>query len=156
MNPFEALYRLFASLYGSNLADHLSGWDCAEEAYVGKNLFLSIGIVTLAIALVFVVLYYYIINSARFNKWWHWLIVLLGVGATNLFIGYGWTAGELPNIGDCLMYLDGDKAKNPIELITEMDCWLLGLANFFVSSLFFFIFSIAFKWRSSQCKRTPF
>jgi hypothetical protein len=156
MNTLEFIYRWFVSLFGNDLADHLSGFDCNQQAFIGNNLYIPIGVVALIIALVVMVVYYYLINSALLNKWWHWVFVLLFVGIINLFIGYGWTTSELPNIGDCLMYLDGDKAKNPFELITETDCWLFGLANFFVSSLFFIAFSFAFKWWSTQCKRTPF
>jgi hypothetical protein len=156
MNPLEFIYRWFVSLYGNELADHLSGFDCTEQAYIGNNLYIPIGVVAIAIALVFMVGYYYLINSAKLNKWWHWVVVLLLVGGINLFIGYGWTSGELPNIGDCLMYLNGDKESNPVALITEQECWLFGLANFFVSSLFFIAFSFAFKWWSQSCKRTPF
>lgn len=156
MNPLETIYRWFVSLYGDGLADYLSGWECTEEAYIGNNLYVPIGVVTLVIALMFMVGYYYLINSARLNRWWHWVVVLLIVGGINLFIGYGWTKSELPNIGDCLMYYDGDKEKNPFELITVANCWLFGLANFFVSSIFFMAFSFAFKWWSTQCKRTPF
>jgi len=156
MNLFELIYRWFVSLYGNDLADYLSGYNCEAEAYVDKNLYIPIGFVALSIALIIMVVYYYVINSATLNKWWHWIIVLLLVGISNLFIGYYWTASELPNIGDCLMYLDGDKAKNPNMLIAEQNCWLFGLANFFVSSMFFIVFSFAFKWWSKQCNRTPF
>lgn len=150
------VYRWFVSLYGHDLADYLSGWDCAEESFIGNNLFIPIGAITLTLALVFVLGYYYIINSARFNKWWHWSIVLLLIGIINMLIGHYWTASELPNIGDCLMYIDGDKETNPTALINESDFWLFGFANFLVSSLFFIAFSFLFKWWSKQCHKTPF
>jgi uncharacterized membrane protein len=147
INPFEIIYCWFVSLFGTRLADYLAGATCDGDAPIfeegSKNLFTPIGIVALTIALVAFVAYYYIINSARLNKWWHWVIALLIVGVANLFIGYGWTAGEADNIGACLE-------------CWESDFWLFGLANFFVSAMFFIIFSIAFKWGSRNCRRTPF
>jgi glucan phosphoethanolaminetransferase (alkaline phosphatase superfamily) len=156
MNLLEFIYRWFVSLYGHDLADHLSGYDCNEESFIGSNQYIPLGVIALTIALVIMIVYNYVINSASINKWWHWVIVMLIVGIINLFIGYAWTSNEIPNIGDCLMYLDGDKVKNPNYLITDANAWLFGLANFFVSALFFIVFTFSFKWWSSQCKRTPF
>jgi hypothetical protein len=149
IGPFEFIYRWFVSWYGADLADHLAGAICDDGNVIfppdGKNLYTPIGIVALAIALVIFVVYYYIVNSASLNKWWHWLIVMLFIGIINLFIGYDWTYSELPNVAtDCL------------PNVSETDCWLFGLANFFISILLFIIFSIAFKWGSRNCRRTPF
>lgn len=156
MGPIEFIYRWFVSLFGNDLADYLSGWDCTQEAYIGTNFYTSIGIVAVAIALVMMLVYYYLINSATYSRWYHWVIVLLIVGISNFLIGYFWTSAELPNIGDCMMYLEGDKIKYPTMLVTEKHCWLFGLANFFVSVMFFIVFSFAFKWWSKQAGRSPF
>ncbi|MDR1169813.1 MAG: hypothetical protein LBK97_03160, partial [Prevotellaceae bacterium] len=85
IGPFEFIYRWFVSLFGPDLADYLAGGICREDGvvYEGSNLYIPIGIVALAIALVIFVVYYYIVNSARFNKWWHWLVVMLFVGVAN-------------------------------------------------------------------------
>ena len=142
---FEFLYGLFVSIYGTDLDTHLLGGQCQDNEIIwdGKFLYTPIGIVTIAIAAAFFVLYYYIINSARLNKWWHWLIVLILVGIVNLFVGYVWTYNDLPNVSDCLTVYPGD-------------CWLFGLANMIVSFILFVIFSFAGKWGSSSCRRTPF
>lgn len=159
INPLEWIYRLFSSIYGENMADYLAGYDCIKEEFdVLPNLFIPIGIVAIGIALLFFVVYYYIVNSAKFNRWYHWVIVMLLVGVVNLFIGYGWTSPKLPEIGECLRYLvneDGELNKS-IEVITNGSFWLFGLANAIVSALFFIIISFAGKWGSSQCKHTPF
>lgn len=158
INPLEWIYRLFSSIYGGNLADFLSGYDCAQDDWVNQNLFIPIGIVAIGIALLFFVVYYYIVNSAKFNKWYHWVIVMVVVAVVNLFIGYGWTSPQLPEIGDCLRYYvtEDGVLDESIEVIKDGSFWLFGLANAIVSSLFFIIISLAGKWGSSQCKHTPF
>lgn len=160
MNPFEFIYRWFVSLFGDNLADYLAGWDCTEEAYINQNLYIPIGFVALGISIVIMVIYYYIIGNlpigSKLNKWWHWVLVLLFVAGINLFIGYGWTLNEMPNIGDCLMYVKDDKGNIINTLITDVNCWMFGLANSFVSSIFFIAVTFIGKWGSTNCRRTPF
>lgn len=128
---FETIYRWLITLFGSPLADQLSGYDSATETVQGANQFVPIGMITLAIALVSVLLYYFVVNHPRFNCWWAWLIVLVSTSIINLFVGFGWTAkyaGEA-NISDTFfVYLS--------------DCWGFGFANFFVSAMWFILFSL--------------
>lgn len=154
----EFIYRLFSSLYGDNLHDYLDGYDCAQEDFVHSSMFASIGIVALIIAAVFFVVYYYLINSSKWSKWWHWIIVALIVGVINYIIGYEWTSRELPAIDDCLRYYVDDygNINKNIEVITDVEFWMFGLANCFVSTIFFMILSFAGKWKSTNCCRTPF
>ena len=142
----ETIYRWFAALFGGDMADYLSGYVCpsqeTEGGYIGNNQFVMYGFIALGIALAVMLIYYYVINHPRFIKWWHWLLMLVLVGLSNLFIG-------AINIGDCL--INGSNGG-----ISDSNCWMFGLANFFVSAIFFIIFSISFKWWSSAGKRTPF
>lgn len=142
---FSWIYGWFISIFGEDLDYHLFGYECQGEEFVlgSRCLYTPIGIVALGVAILFFVLYYYVVNSAKLNRWWHWVIVLLLVGIVNFFVGYAWTNAELPNVSECLTVKVGD-------------CWLFGLANAIVSSLFFIIISFAGKWGSSQCKWTPF
>jgi len=152
---FETIYRWFATLFGGDMADYLSGYVCPSEetegGYIGNNQFVMYGFIALGIALAVMLIYYYVINNPRFIKWWHWLLMLILVGLSNLFIGAAMTLNDLNtgNIGECL--IDGENGG-----IFNSNCWMFGLANFFVSAIFFIIFSISFKWWSSAGKRTPF
>lgn len=114
------------------------------------------GFIALGTALLFMVTYYYFINHPRLNKWWHWLIVLLIVGIINFIIGGAITTGDWSN-GDIKVFVDAS-IENGIEACEPEPsaCWMFGFANSIVSILFFIIFSFAFKWWSSACKRTPF
>ena len=148
---FEEIYKWFKSLFGDNLSRQLSGYSADEEGFfietVAASQYFQIGVITLAIALVFMLLYYYVFNHPRFNRWWSWLIVLVLTGVTNLFVGFGWTvkyAGE-GIIGD-----------NEASLVYLSDCWGFGFANLIISTLWFIVLSLTFKWWSHNCKYSPF
>jgi len=152
---FETMYRIFERLFGANLADYLAGYNCQSETFTGSNQFVPIGFLAVAIAGVSVLLYYYVINHPRFNRLGHWLIVLAVVGIVNLFIGNNIVSSDLAagNIGDCLLYIDENKEFTSINPI---NCWGFGIANCFVSAIWFIVFSFAFKWWSRNCKYSPF
>ena len=151
---FETIYRWFASFFGGDLADFLSGYVCPSEesegGYFGSNQFIMYGFIALAIALVVMFVYYYVINHPRFNKLVHWMLMLLLVGISNLFISAIMTLGDLNagGIGECLIF--GERGGIDINTVIGF-----GLANFIVSAIFFIIFSFAFKWWSTNCKRVP-
>ena len=163
---FGSLYCWFESLFGQNLAEHLWGYNCETESYSNSNAFYGIGLITLAISLTLVIIYYYVINHPRFNRWWSWLIVLGVTGVISLFVGYQWVAIDYVNgyIGDCLMYVrDGD--GNIISyLIHDADCWMFGVANLIISIGFFMLISFivnvvgrfSHQLASRNCKYSPF
>lgn len=149
------IYCWFETFFGQNLAEHLWGFDGNE--YTLSNTYNSVGLTALIISLFFVLLYYYIINHPRFNKWWSWLIVLGVNGIVNLFIGYAWTVSDYVNgnIADNLMYSRNEEGEIVASLIFKSDCWGFGIANFFASTIFFIIFTFCFKWWSRNCKHSP-
>lgn len=137
------------------MADYLSGYICPSEGaqdggYLGSNHYVAYGLVALGVALAAMVVYYYVINHPRFNGWWSWLFTLLLAGLANLLVGALVTSGDLAagNIGDCLV--NGENGG-----VYLASCWMFGVANFFVSAVWFTVFSFAFKWWSNNCKRTP-
>jgi hypothetical protein len=155
---------LLESLFGQNLADHLWGYNCETQSYRNSNAFNGIGLITLAISLVIVIIYYYVINHPRFNRWWSWLIMLGVSGISCLFIGYQWTATDFINgyIGDCLMYIRDEDGNIVSSLIHEADCWMFGVANLIISVVFFIAFTFVVKIAgrfiplSRNCKYSPF
>lgn len=150
------IYCFFEGLFGENLAEHLWGYDCDTQSYV-TNAFNQIGIINLIITLFFAILFYYIINHPRFNRWWSWLIILGIAGIINLFIGYGWTANDYysGNISDCLMYVRDPEGNIISQLIFPADCWMFGVTNMIVSFLLFSVISFTIKWWSRNCKHSP-
>jgi len=161
MEILGKIYVWFESLFGQNLAEYLWGYNCATQIYSGPNLFNVIGIISLAIALFFVLAYYYLplpfFNHPRYNRWWNWLIILFVAGIINFFIAYNWTINDFLDgtIGDCLMYTRDENGQIIAQLIFEKNCWLFGLTNFIVSSMFFIVGTSIFIWKSRNCKHSP-
>ncbi len=141
----DFIYRFFSSFYGTDLDDHLCGYNCVTSVFDKQNMCPMIGAITIGVAAVLVVFYYYILNNPRFCRWWHWLITMGISSVLSLFIGYGICNHQLQNgyIGQCLN-------------VTGANCWGFGFANFIVSAMFFFVISIGIKWWSTNCRRTPF
>jgi hypothetical protein len=136
---------LFEWLFGTELANYISGWNPIEEIETIPFPINIIGSIAIIIAIFFALFYYYVLNHPRFNRWWSWLIVMAAVGLINLFIGYGMTMSDVVN------------GLVPFENnITGFNCWMFGVANFLMSSLFYFIISFIIKWWSRNCKHSPF
>ncbi len=152
---FGVIYCWFETFFGQNLAEHLWGFDGSE--YTKTNIYNSVGVVMLLVSLFLVLSYYYFLNHPRFNKWWNWLIILGLNGIVNLLIGYAWTVNDYLNgtIADNLMYSRNEEGEIVTHLITSSDCWGFGMANFFVATMFFTLFSFCFKWWSRNCKHSP-
>jgi hypothetical protein len=155
---FGTIYSLFDALFGQNLAEYLWGYNCETQSYSNANLFNHVGLVTLGISLGTVVIYYYVINHPRFNRWWSWSIMLGLTTVIGFVVGFCKTLTDYQNgyIGDCLMYTRDEEGNIVSTLISESDCWGFGGSNLFVAAIFFFIFSLIAKLFSRNCKYSPF
>ena len=71
------------------------------------------------------VLYYYVINSARFHRWWSWLIMMCFNGVLCFFFAYWWIKEDFKDnlIGDCLLYLRNDSGDIADYYITDSSFW---------------------------------
>ncbi|MGL4519810.1 MAG: hypothetical protein ACRCUJ_09085 [Phocaeicola sp.] len=147
MGLLGTIYGWLDSLFGVDLADYLLGFNCESQAYDNQNLFTVIGLITVGISLLMMVAYYYLINSASFNKVWSWAIMLFTVFTISLFVGWGWT------YTDCL---DGAIQSCLMENINDNHFLGFGIANGIIASFFFFIFSLVGKWWSVNCSHSPF
>jgi hypothetical protein len=160
-NLFRNIFSWLSDLYGYELYDYLKGWNCESESFSNPNLFAKIGWITIGIALLMMIIYYYVINHPRFNRWWSWTIMLVLTGVASLLYGYGKTYSDFNGgkIGDCMMYeYSYDQNGNITESIQKIynsDCWGFGFANLLVGISLFIILSFAFKWWSRNCKRSP-
>jgi hypothetical protein len=152
---FETIYRWFAALFGGDMADYLSGYICPSEesegGYLGNNQYIMYGFIALGVALAVMLIYYYVINHPRFNKWWSWLLMLLLVGVSNFVIAISMLWNEWYTVGTAECLIAGENGG-----IDGNTCVGFGIAHAIVSMLFFIIFSVAFKWWSTNCKRSPF
>jgi len=145
-NFFAMIYELFLGLYGQNLGYYLFGFDC-DYNVVNQSGYAFVGYWLIGITIAIAVLFYYVINSPKFHRWYHWLIVL-GINAiVNFLVAYNFTLGDL-NAG-----------KIPECFVTDIDstiCMGFGLANVIVASLFFIVISYTIRWWSTNASTTPF
>ena len=159
---FRNVYSWLKDFYGNNLYEYFKGWNCGAESYTNSNQFLTIGLITATIALFIVVLFYYIIDSPRFYRWWCWLIMLGVVAVSTLLFGYGKAYSDLNGgkIEDCLLYIiEYDEQGNineKTQQIWDSNCWEFGNANLIIGVSFFILFSFCLKWWSKSAKHSPF
>lgn len=107
----------------------------ANEMY-NENFYLIVAIVTAGVAWGASALFYYVINSVSFSRWYHWLVTLLVAATVAPIVSY--------------IYLSG-------VLSTDYGSNLLGFCvlNSVVTMALFVIASFAMRWWSSNCRHTP-
>lgn len=136
----------FEDWFGKDLAEYL--WGNASPVMT-TNMFVGIGLCMLGISLGFMWLFYYLIDSPKLNNLLGWLIFLVINAVINFIIGWQWVLSDL--YAGKMVNQNGD----PLA-IDESNCLCFGGTNMILSIFAFFIFSICFKWKSSNCSRAPF
>lgn len=149
---FGSIYcYLFEDLFGPDLANYL--WGQASPLST-TNQFTGIGLSMLAISLVTVVAFYYIVNHPRLNNAIGWSMFLILNAVINLVVGRQWVmddydAGKMCSINPAT----GIETPLPID---EAVITCFGISNMLLSIVAFIILSYMLKWWSSQCSRAPF
>lgn len=156
-NLFGNIYYLFSGIFGQYMSDYLRGYNCETAGFDGSVVYLPMGLVMTIITLLFVVLYYFILDRQKFNNFFAWFVFLASSALINFFIGAVWTLRHLNNgyIGDCLRYIINEEGEVIAENITSYNCWMFGLANAVVSIVLFFLLSVLLKRWSTICRHTP-
>ncbi len=163
MTIIRNIYSWLNPIYGTELYEYLKGNDC-DGVFTGPNHFLTLGAIVIATTLFHFIVYYYVINHPRLNRWWHWLIVLIWNGLINLLIGFGYTYSKLNGgfIPACYTHSQLETAQDGsifgidgTEILFNSNCWQFGIANSIVAIGSFIIFSFLFKWWSRNCKHSP-
>ena len=151
MNDFFAsLYEWFGliSLYSKDLGDHLRGFDITCSEYIGKQLYVYVGWIMIIITIAFYILQYYIVNSTRFNKKWHWWIMALSIAGLNFLIAFGMPFADLQAGDYC----------NQLRIATS-DCIGFGISNALWSFILFLLitsFPYPRKWAGHNVTNTTF
>lgn len=135
----DTIYWWFSNWFGIPLDDLMRGID-ADGFQTGANCYPMFGFVTLVIALVIAVIYYYVINHPRFNRWWSWLIMQVICSITCLIYGIVFTTNRFT----------GMENVGPASFIA------FGFANYAIAAIWFLLLSFIMKWGSRNCKHSPF
>lgn len=148
MDIFRIIYSWFYKIYNVHLFDYLKGLDC-DGFFEGPDHFRTIGPNMIITSLLVAIIYYYVINHPRFNRWWSWLIMLFISAAINFTYGFSYVYNRLygGQIDECFI-----EAAN----MSTGNCFSFGFTNALIGTIFFFIFSMIIKWWSDNSKYSPF
>lgn len=99
-----------------------------------------VALVTLAMTWGGAAIYYYVINSVKFDRWWHWLATLAVVALLTPLV--------------CYLVTDGMLSFSDNEGYSTAGAQLQ-LANVLISAVLFTVASFSLRWWSSNCRHTP-
>ena len=122
---------LFEALYFDN--------EFSNEMYNSHLYFTNILIVAIT-AWGLAAIYYYIINSVSFSRWYHWLMVLAAAVMIRPIASYFHITGTMEEM----------------QLNFEHQAFHFVLTEAFVEAAMFVIASFSIRWWSSNCRHTPF
>lgn len=97
----------------------------------------SVALITIAMAWGMAAIYYYVINSVKFDRWYHWLAMLGVVAVLTPTIDYFVTNAILE-----------DRDFGTAVVAFEIH-------NIIFAVLLFIIASFSMRWWSSNCRHTP-
>jgi hypothetical protein len=130
----------------ANWYELISYFEGFSDSMYDNSLYVPIGFCMVLIPIVFLTLYYYVVNSRRFNKWWHWLLLVVIICAINFGIAFGISYNGIYDIHGT------DEVGYPLVA----SCIGFSFINVMWTALISFVWSMIIKWGSSQCRRTPF
>ncbi len=110
----------------------------ANEMY-NNNLYLMTTLFSTLYAWVLAAVFYYVVNSVSFSRWYHWLIVL-GVAAVASSV-------------TAYTYCDGIFVDEGVDFGDQL--FGFAMANLLVEAMLFVIASFSMRWWSSNCRHTP-
>ncbi len=126
------LFMIFPSLV-FEMADSQS--EFANEMY-NENHYFVVAVISSVMAWGVAALFYYVINSVSFSRWYHWLLSLLAVSIVAPVVNY--------------IYLDG-----ALSIDYSSKLFNFSIIDFVVTALLFIIASFAIRWWSGNCRHTP-
>ena len=135
-NFFAELEEVFGYIYLNAFSDEL----------YDNNIYTNLGIVLTITSLLWMFVYYYIINHPRYSNLISWIIWILIGGLVNFILTYSISYNLLSEL-----YYNSEKK---MEYTNEFS--ILSSINFGWSLIFTFIFSILIKSKSSNASQTPF
>lgn len=145
-------------IYGSGpneLADYLWGTASSE---VTTNQFVGIGFITLGIALLVFVAYYYLLGHLLQKPSWGnkvtWFVAMAVNSGLAFLAGWQWTLSDYYQ-GKMVTISAITKVKEALP-IDELNCLQFGGVNALVAIPIFILFCLCFKWWSRDYSHIPF
>ncbi|MCR5130173.1 MAG: hypothetical protein K6C10_01760 [Prevotella sp.] len=110
-----------------------------SDAMYNQNLYFIVAVVTLVVAWLLAFVFYYVINSVRFSRWFHWLIVLAAACVIAVITNFVLCNNSLTAEGY-------DFTSQLASFVT---------VDLFVEAVLFTVASFSMRWWSSNCRHTP-
>ncbi|SFG21626.1 hypothetical protein [Prevotella sp. KH2C16] len=134
-----AVITLLYLLFGTPLYEALYyEREFSNEMY-NENLYLTVSIVTTLVAWGFAGIYYYVVNSVSFSRWYHWLIVLIAASVVAPLINFVY-----PN-----------SIFNGLGYDFSAQLFSFCMVDLAIEAILFIVVSFSIRWWSSNCRHTP-
>ena len=130
----------------ANWYELLAYFEGFSDDMYNQNLYIIIGLCMVLIPVAVLAIYYYAVNSVKFAKWWHWLLLIVILCAINFGIACNTSYNEL-------LYLYEQQNKGLPYGAEFVGFSLINVLWTFIVS---FVWSMIIKWGSQNCRRTPF
>jgi hypothetical protein len=133
----------FATIYELGSVFYLGDF---SDVMFDNNLYMPAGLVLVISSLVGMFIYYYVINSTLWDKWHQWLVSVAIIGVINAVYAYWAVISKLE-----VVYAEMGEG---VPFTTEF--FSFSMVNFLWTLILCFVFSLLLKWKSVNCRKTPF
>ena len=133
------LFFILSCTDGFNIYEQLYFHQGFNDAMYNLDVYPVIAAITIALAWGGAAIYYYAVNSVKFDRWYHWLAVLAVVAVVTPVV--------------CYIYNDAVFASNSKQYIGESIVFEMQTVLF--AAILYVIASYSMRWWSSNCRHTP-
>ncbi|MBO4699378.1 hypothetical protein J5690_07190 [bacterium] len=112
------------------------------------SFYLQIFLIMVILTIVVPVLYYYVIDNARLNRWYYWLLFNFGTAIVNFIFSWVCSSESIAN------YYYQEQLECPSYGVVPY--FTLSLIVAMWSMIFFFVVSLIIKWKSKNSCYSPF
>lgn len=127
-------------VFKSQLMEALFTADGYSDEMYNRGLYGTIALVTIAVGWGLAAIYYYVINSVRFARWWHWLsLMIIAVLAVPI-----------------LSYVINNAVFTANDLSYSNEMVSFAFSNTVWAALMYVVASFSLRWWSTNCRHTPF
>lgn len=110
-----------------------------SDAMYNQNLYFVVAVVTLTVAWVLAAVFYYVINSVSFSRWFHWLAVMA-------------VACVIATVTNFVLCNNSLSAEG-YDFASQLGSFCT--VGLFVEAVLFTVASFSMRWWSSNCRHTP-
>ncbi len=108
----------------------------ANEMY-NEGHYLIVALIAAGVAWAVAALFYYVVNSVSFSRWYHWLITLLVAAVVSTIASFSYLGGALST--------DYGSSLTAFSVL-----------QFATTAVLFILASFGMRWWSTNCRHTPF